>query len=163
TPEQAEEAQKDPIILNPPPPRVHKAFYFVEYVRQYLEEQYGPNALYRGGFAVETTLDMRLQQLAEQTLKQDLMAIDKRYGIYKRTMSHLDLTGDSATDTALVAAVTKPEEGETTVREGDRLTGVVLTVRDTATTVAIKNTRGMIPRAGHAWVRQIDPALSADV
>ncbi len=86
TPEQAEEAQKEPIILNPPPPRVHKAFYFVEYVRQYLEEQYGPNALYRGGFAVETTLDMRLQQLAEQTLRQGLVAIDKRYGIYKGPM-----------------------------------------------------------------------------
>ena len=83
TPEQAEEAQKEPIVLNPPPPRVHKAFYFVEYVRQYLEEQYGPTALYRGGFAVETTLDMRLQQLAEQTLKQGLVALDKRYGIYK--------------------------------------------------------------------------------
>jgi penicillin-binding protein 1A len=163
TPEQAEEAQRDPIILNPPPPRVHKAFYFVEYVRQYLEEQYGPNALYRGGFAVETTLDMRLQQLAEQTLKQGLMAIDKRYGIYKGPMRHLDLTGDSTTDATLVAAVTKPEEGETTVREGERLTGVVLAVRDAATTVAIKNTRGVIPPAGHAWVRQIDPALSADV
>src|SRR5262245_66622601 len=49
------------------------------------------------------------------------------------------------------------------LREGDRLTAVVLAVRDAATTVAIKNTRGLIPRAGHAWVRQIDPALSADV
>ena len=63
----------------------------------------------------------------------------------------------------MVAAVTRPDEGETTVREGDRLTGVVLAVRDAATTVAIKNTRGVIPPAGHSWVRQIDPALSADL
>ena len=62
-----------------------------------------------------------------------------------------------------MAAVTKPEQGETTVREGERLTGVVLAVRNAATTVAIKNTRGVIPPAGHAWVRHIDPALSADV
>jgi penicillin-binding protein 1A len=163
TPEQAEEAQSAPIILNPPPPRVHKAFYFVEYVRQYLEEQYGPNALYRGGFAVETTLDMRLQQLAEQTLRQGLVAIDKRYGIYKGPIRRLELTGDSTTDATLVAAMTKPGENETTVREGERLTGVVLAVRDAATTVAIKNTRGVIPPAGHAWVRQIDPSLSADL
>ncbi|HEY5867004.1 MAG TPA: PBP1A family penicillin-binding protein [Candidatus Tectomicrobia bacterium] len=163
TPEQAEEAQQEPIVLNPPPPRVHKAFYFVEYVRQYLEEQYGPTALYRGGFAVETTLDMHLQQLAEQTLKQGLVALDKRYGIYKGPLRRLALSGDSTTDAALVAAVTKPAEGETTVREGDRLTGVVLAVRDAGTTVAIKNTRGAIPPAGHSWVRQIDPALNADL
>src|SRR5207244_11618926 len=125
-----------------PPPLVHKAFYVVEYVRQYLEEQYGPNALYRGGFAVQTSLDMRLQQLAEQTLKQGLVAIDKRYGIYKGPMRRLDLTGDSTTDAALIAAVTKPEEGETTVREGERLTGVVVAVRNAATTVTSKTTRG---------------------
>ena len=163
TPEQAEEAQQEPIVLNPPPPRVHKAFYFVEYVRQYLEEQYGPTALYRGGFAVETTLDMHLQQLAEQTLKQGLVALDKRYGIYKGPLHRLALSGDSTTDAAIVAAVTKPGEGETTVREGDRLTGVVLAVRDAGTTVAIKHTRGAIPPAGHSWVRQIDPALNADL
>ena len=62
-----------------------------------------------------------------------------------------------------MATVTRPGESETTVHEGDRLTGVVLTVRDAATTVAIKNTRGMIPPAGHSWVRHIDPALSADL
>ena len=97
TPEQAEVAAERTHYLEPTPPRVHKAFYFVEYVRQYLEEQYGPNALYRGGFAVETTLDMRLQQLAEQTLRQGLVAIDKRYGIYKGPIRRLELTGDSTT------------------------------------------------------------------
>src|SRR5437016_11285415 len=63
----------------------------------------------------------------------------------------------------LIAATTKPEVGETEVRASEQITGVVLTVRDAATTVAIKNTRGVIPPAGHAWVRQIDPSLSADL
>src|SRR5215471_7225865 len=119
TPEQAQEASQEPVPLSPPPLRVHKAFYFVEYVRQYLEEQYGPTALYRGGFSVETTLDMPLQQLAEQTLQQDLGTLDKRYGIYKGPIRRVELTGDSTTDAALVAAVTKPEENEARVREGD--------------------------------------------
>ena len=74
---------KHPHHLEPTPATGAQSLHFVEYVRQYLEEQYGPNALYRGGFAVETTLDMRLQQLAEQTLKQGLVAIDKRYGIWR--------------------------------------------------------------------------------
>src|SRR5262252_4975456 len=98
TPEQAQEAEQDPVPLNPPPLRVHKAFYFVEYVRQYLEEQYGPTALYRGGFSVETTLDMRLQQIAEQTLPQGLVGLDRRYGVYGGPIRHLEFTGDAATD-----------------------------------------------------------------
>src|SRR5712692_2466315 len=163
TPGQAEEAQKDPIILNPPPLRVHKAFYFVEYVRQYLEEQYGPTALYRGGFTAETTLDMRLQQIAEHTLQQGLVALDKRYGIYQGPLRRLEFTGDATTDAKMVDAVTRPEDGETTVREGERLPGVVLAVRDAVAMVAIKNTRGVLPPAGHSWVRQIDPELSAEL
>ena len=81
-------------------------------VRQYLEEQYGPTALYRGGFTVETTLDMRLQQLAEQTLKQGLVALDKRYGIYEGPMRHLEFTGDATTNAQLVAEATMRFWGE---------------------------------------------------
>jgi penicillin-binding protein 1A len=161
TPDQAQAAHEEPILVHPPPLRVHKAFYFVEYVRQYLEEQYGPTALYRGGFTVETTLDMRLQQLAEQTLKQGLVALDKRYGIYEGPMRHLEFTGDATTDAKLVAEATMREDGEMAVREGERLSGVVLAVRDSGTTIAIKNARGVIPPAGYAWVRHIDSELSA--
>ena len=163
TPDQAQAAQQEPIVVHPPPLRVHKAFYFVEYVRQYLEEQYGPTALYRGGFAVETTLDMRLQQIAEHTLQQGLVALDKRYGIYQGPIRRLEFTGDATTDAKMVDAVTRPEEGETRVREGERLPGVVLAVRDAVAMVAIKNTRGVLPPAGHSWVRQIDPELSAEL
>ena len=163
TPEQAQAAAQEPVPLNPPPLRMHKAFYFVEYVRQYLEEQYGPTALYRGGFAVETTLDMRLQQIAEQTLHQGLAALDRRYGVYGGPIRHLDLTGDAATDATMIEAVTMPGEGDTTVRDGEHLQGVVLAVRGEAgALVAIKHTRGVLPPSGYAWVRHIDPSLPAE-
>src|SRR5262249_9491341 len=146
TPEQAQAAEQEPVPLNPAPPRVHKAFYFVEYVRQYLEEQYGPTALYRGGFAVETTLDMRLQQIAEQTLQQGLLALDRRYGVYGGPIRHLEFTGDAATDAKMTEAVTMPVAGDITVREGEHLQGVVLAIRgDAGATVVIKNTRGVLP------------------
>jgi penicillin-binding protein 1A len=163
TPEQAQAASQEPVPLSPPPLRVHKAFYFVEYVRQYLEEQYGPTALYRGGFSVETTLDMRLQQIAEQTLQQGLGALDRRYGVYGGPIRRLEFTGDATADATLTEAVTVPEAGDITVREGEHLQGVVLAVRgDGGALVAIKHTRGVLPPAGYAWVRQIAPSLPAE-
>ncbi|MBM3226761.1 MAG: hypothetical protein FJZ47_23605, partial [Candidatus Tectomicrobia bacterium] len=163
TPEQAQAAQFDPLAVTPPPPRVHKASYFVEYVRQYLEEQYGPTALYRGGFVVETTLDMRLQQFAEQTMKQGLAQIDKRHGIYQGPLRRVELSGDAATDAPRIAAITMAEAGDQTIREGERLTGVIQAVRDSGATIAIKNTRGVLPPSGHNWVHQINPDLSAEI
>jgi len=40
--------------------------YFVDYVRQYLLERYGPDAIYRQGLRIETTIDPKLQQAAEE-------------------------------------------------------------------------------------------------
>jgi len=43
--------------------------HFVAYVRQVMEETYGPESLYRGdGYRIYTTLDPELQALAEQTV-----------------------------------------------------------------------------------------------
>jgi penicillin-binding protein 1A len=55
-----------------------------------------------------------------------------------------------------------PETGDF-IREGERLQGVVLGVRDSGATVAIKHTQGILPPAGYAWVRHIDPALKVDL
>src|SRR5262245_53269881 len=164
TPEQAQEASQEPVPLSPPPLRVHKAFYFVEYVRQYLEEQYGPTALYRGGFTVETTLDLHLQEIAEQTLRQGLVALDRRYGVYGGPVRRLALTGNAAADATMIEAVTLPPNSEPTVREGEHLQGVVLAIRgDSGALVAIKNTRGVLPHSGYAWARHIDSSLPAEV
>jgi penicillin-binding protein 1A len=57
-----------------PPPTTGQATYpyFVDYVRQYLLEKYGPEKVYRGGMTVQTTIDPKLQQLAEQSVNQGL-------------------------------------------------------------------------------------------
>src|SRR5262249_29655980 len=89
--------------------------------------------------------------------------LDRRYGMYGGPIRHLDLTGDAATDATLIGAVTRPDAGDSTLREGEHLQGVVLAVRgDAGALVAVKNTRGILPPSGHAWVRQIDPSLPAE-
>jgi 1A family penicillin-binding protein len=50
--------------------------HFVTYVRQVLEEEYGPEALYRGdGYRIYTTLDMEMQELAEQAVAEHVASL----------------------------------------------------------------------------------------
>ena len=46
--------------------------YFVDYVRRYVIAHHGEDALYRGGLRVHTTLDPRLQLLAQETVANQL-------------------------------------------------------------------------------------------
>jgi len=62
--------------------------YFMEMVRQYLDEHYGSNQLYEGGLRVYTTLDIDLQTAAEDALERRLTALEAR-NQYKRTRATL--------------------------------------------------------------------------
>ena len=57
--------------------------YFVEWVRQLLDQQFGQQ-LYEQGLKVYTTLDLDLQSAAERSLERQLRAIESgRFGAYK--------------------------------------------------------------------------------
>jgi penicillin-binding protein 1A len=86
-------ASKLGIIWRSKPPGIanSRAPFFLEKVRQYLVARYGTEAVNLGGLRVRTTLDMRMQQQAEQTVKRildnpkndpraALVAIDPRTG-----------------------------------------------------------------------------------
>jgi penicillin-binding protein 1A len=60
--------QADPVV----------AAYFVEYVRQQLEQTYGNNAVYKGGLTVYTTLDLRMQDLAQRAAEKGAKEADAR-------------------------------------------------------------------------------------
>ncbi len=62
----------------------NKAPYFVEYVRQKLEQIYGSNRIYTGGLKVYTSLDLTQQSYAEKYLTEGL---DRQNRIYKQTMN----------------------------------------------------------------------------
>ncbi|MFN8532599.1 MAG: transglycosylase domain-containing protein [Dehalococcoidia bacterium] len=49
-----------------------KAPHFVMYVRDLLEERFGGPRLYRGGYQVYTSLDLRLQEVGERVVKQHI-------------------------------------------------------------------------------------------
>src|SRR5688572_30586043 len=57
--------------------------YFLEEVRKELEARYGAKQLYENGLAVQTALDVRLQEAANRALDDGLRRIDRRRGFRK--------------------------------------------------------------------------------
>jgi len=77
-----------------------KAPHFVVYVRQLLEEKYGTEMLYRGGLKVHTTLDLQMQEIAQEVARERVAALSDRH----------------VTNAALVSMV--PQSGEIRVMMG---------------------------------------------
>jgi penicillin-binding protein 1A len=63
--------------------------YFVEIIRQYLESHYGVKKLYEDGLRVYTTLDARLQRIAESELETHLEKMEQKEG-YEFTKAVFD-------------------------------------------------------------------------
>ncbi len=75
--ETAESAKEKVITLAPLIPveydadtELLEAPHFVLYVQNQLEKRYGPEALIRGGWQIQTTLDLNLQKFAEQAARE---------------------------------------------------------------------------------------------
>ena len=114
SPEQAQEIMAEPLHLNPQARQGGLAPYFVEQVRQHLEQKYGSQFLYQGGISVFTSLDSRLQIIAEEAVAKktdDLQATidikaskgDTRYLLPATTASGGDTLLPRQIQAALVA------------------------------------------------------------
>ncbi len=75
TSRQAEKWKAYPVLLSSRSDFSEVAPYFVEYVRQMLDAQFG-SRLYREGLRIYTTLDLDMQQSAERALNAQLDAIE---------------------------------------------------------------------------------------
>ncbi len=60
--------------------------YFVSWIQNYLTEKYGKEFLQEGGLKVYTTLDLRLQTLAEKVVKEGSEANKAKYGAYNAAL-----------------------------------------------------------------------------
>jgi len=110
--------------------------FFVEEVRQHLEQQYGAKMLYEGGLAVTTTLDVRLQRAANEAVENGLRRYDKRRGVYRRPRRNVIAEGHTVdefaddrwsrpiaqNDVVPAIVVTAPKSGPAQVRIGRHTT-----------------------------------------
>ena len=63
-------------VVHPSRPQFTKYPYFVDYVRRYLEDKLGRDAVYRGGLEIRTTIDPKLQDAAERATAEGLKGVD---------------------------------------------------------------------------------------
>lgn len=81
TQEEYEIAKVEDLIMREKTGEVRfKADYFEEAVRRQVNNKYGNKTLYEGGLSVRTTLEPRLQAMAEKALRQGLELYDRRHG-----------------------------------------------------------------------------------
>jgi penicillin-binding protein 1C len=78
TPAQAKATLEAPLNFSPPTSSL-VAPHFVFYVRKLLEERYGPDALYRGGLRVVTSLDLHWQTQAQQIVRERIAELRDRH------------------------------------------------------------------------------------
>jgi penicillin-binding protein 1A len=80
---QAQASRNKPIVTAGRPRLDAEAPFFVEEVRQHLEDRFGARQLYENGLSVYTSLDLKLQRAAERALDAGLRRLDRRRGFRK--------------------------------------------------------------------------------
>jgi len=74
---------------------IQAAPYFAEEVRKELVERYGIKTVNEGGLSARTSVDLRLQKIADEALKDGLIAYDRRHG-WRGPLTRIEAEGDSA-------------------------------------------------------------------
>ncbi|MDF1791884.1 MAG: penicillin-binding protein 1A [Thalassobaculaceae bacterium] len=79
---EADAARTEPLVVATATTTVDEtsADYFAEEVRRDLIDRYGDTGLYEGGLSVRTTLDPKMQRIADRALRQGLEEYDRRHG-----------------------------------------------------------------------------------
>lgn len=86
---EAERAKKELLAFVPPQKNI-LAPHFVLMVREYINQKYGEEFVERGGLKVITTLDWRLQEEAEKTIREGAERNEKLVGGYNASLVAID-------------------------------------------------------------------------
>ncbi len=86
---QYNQSKSETVIFRPQTDTSGKALHFVQYIRDYLEQKYGANAI-TSGLKVITTLDWNLQQVAEKTIHDNALQNQKDYNASNSALVAID-------------------------------------------------------------------------
>ena len=148
--DEGEQAKQRPIRLNAPQNPDQLAPYFVEELRQYLEETYGTYAVHERGLRVYSTLNARMQRAAEDSLRRGLRDYDKRHGWRGITVNLID-NGFDDIETHSLEAWKRP------LRDGDIVPGIVLEANSATATVRVGTYRYEVTGADISWTGERSP------
>ena len=121
---------------------------FTEEVRRQVEARYGRDGLYKEGFSIFTTMDVRAQEIAQKALDSGLRELDKRHSRYRGV--HLNVPKEDWPNTLKILAQ----------RNGELTQGLVaaalVTTYDEKTRVCqlqLGSGKGKLPPSGWQWTQ----------
>lgn len=87
--EEAKAAQQMPIRLAPPPVAANRAPYFTDFVKaeliRLMKDRLSEEEVASAGFRVYTTLNLRLNQMAQSSVEQGIQELNSRFGLSKES------------------------------------------------------------------------------
>jgi penicillin-binding protein 1A len=137
----ADEAGAVPLPTRANHPR-KVAPYFVEEVRRWLKKRYGDQGLYRSGLEVRTTLDPRMQTIANAAMDAGLRELDRRQG-WRGGTGRVPDGEDPST--------WRPASWNRAPLVGDVSDGIVTDVEGDVATVRVGDWSGSLGREETAW------------
>ena len=152
TSEEARKALAEPLRFAKPKHWTLKALNsFTEEVRRQVEARYGRDGLYKEGFSIYTTLDVRAQEIAQKALDWGLRDLDKRHSRYRGI--HLNVPREDWPNTLKILAERNRELAQGLVA------AALVTGHDERTGVCqlqFGNGTGKLPPSGWQWTQVSD-------
>jgi penicillin-binding protein 1A len=145
----AEKTMKEPIVLNIRENTNSVAPYFVEMVRQNLEESYDTDEIWRKGLQIYSTINYEMQVAATESLRKGLRAFDKQKGWRKPQLNILD-SGNS------LSSYVHPDWSQN-LHPGMVINGLVLDVDKEFADIRIGSYRARIGPKEIAWTKKKSP------
>jgi penicillin-binding protein 1A len=127
------------------------ADYFAEEVRRELAQRFGEDALLKTGLTVRTTLDPRLQEVADQALRKGLVTFDRTQG-YRGPLKHMPLTDTWQKDLAALPPMPWLYQWQAAI--------VLSADKDGAKLGFADGSQGAIPMPELTWARKAMPDFS---
>ncbi|WP_366941184.1 penicillin-binding protein 1A [uncultured Kiloniella sp.] len=145
---EAETAWQSPLkVIKRDRTEVIDAPYFSEEVRRELIDLYGEDGLYEGGLSVRTTLQPRLQKIAQKSLRDGLIEYDRRHG-WRGPVATYDPESPDGWKIQLEAIPT-PKGAEPW-----QLAAVLEVGKKSVSIGLVDGTRGTIPMSELKWARK---------
>src|SRR5437763_8399188 len=144
-------AVKSPLSLHLQYPRNDLAPYFFEEIRKYLETTYGTQAVHERGLRVYTTLNVNMQRVANQAVRDGLHAYERRHG-WKGNLPNVLRDHLGKLDTY------EDEDWRHLIEKGSYVTGLVLNVADHDAVIKIGPYRALLSASDFAWTGRKKPS-----
>src|SRR5438094_5294959 len=150
TPAEETSTRKSPLGLHIQYPRNDLAPYFFEDIRKYLESAYGTEAVHERGLRVYTTLNIAMQRVANQSLRDGLHSYERRHG-WRGNLPNV--LGDNLGKLETY----EHDDWRHAIEKGSYVTGLVLSVAGKDAVIKIGPYRGILSANDFAWTGRKKP------